>query len=84
MNKTIGIGIGMIALAMLASGCERRSDQPSAASEAQSTISTTGAATGQKKILYYRNPMGQSDTSPTPKKDSMGMDYIPVYEGDKQ
>ena len=32
-----------------------------------------------RKILYYRNPMGQPDTSPVPKKDSMGMDYIPVY-----
>ncbi len=35
------------------------------------------------KLLYYRNPMGLPDTSPTPKKDSMGMDYIPVYEGDE-
>jgi len=37
-----------------------------------------------KKILYYRNPMGLPDTSPVPKKDSMGMDYLPVYEGDEQ
>jgi membrane fusion protein, copper/silver efflux system len=37
-----------------------------------------------RKILYYRNPMGLSDTSPAPKKDWMGMDYIPVYEGDEQ
>ena len=36
----------------------------------------------ERKIRYYRNPMGLPDTSPTPKKDSMGMDYIPVYEGD--
>ena len=35
---------------------------------------------GTSKILYYRHPMGQPDTSPVPKKDSMGMDYIPVYE----
>jgi Cu(I)/Ag(I) efflux system membrane fusion protein len=35
-----------------------------------------------KKIRYYRNPMGLPDTSPTPKKDSMGMDYIPVFAGD--
>ena len=34
------------------------------------------------KIKYYRNPMGLPDISPTPKKDSMGMDYIPVYEGE--
>ncbi len=36
----------------------------------------------ERKIKYYRNPMGLPDTSPTPKKDSMGMDYIPVYEGE--
>jgi Cu(I)/Ag(I) efflux system membrane fusion protein len=33
----------------------------------------------EPRILYYRNPMGLPDTSPTPKKDSMGMDYIPVF-----
>jgi membrane fusion protein, copper/silver efflux system len=36
-----------------------------------------------RKIKFYRNPMGLPDTSPTPKKDSMGMDYIPVYEDDE-
>jgi Cu(I)/Ag(I) efflux system membrane fusion protein len=41
-------------------------------------------AAGPRKILYYRNPMGLPDTSPAPKKDWMGMDYIPVYEGEKQ
>src|SRR5882757_7323058 len=35
------------------------------------------------RIRFYRNPMGLPDTSPTPKKDSMGMDYIPVYEGEQ-
>jgi Cu(I)/Ag(I) efflux system membrane fusion protein len=33
----------------------------------------------ERKILYYRNPMGLPDTSLVPKKDTMGMDYIPVY-----
>ena len=36
-----------------------------------------------KKLLYYRNPMGLPDTSPVPKKDWMGMDYIPVYAGEE-
>jgi membrane fusion protein, copper/silver efflux system len=40
---------------------------------------TAGA---ERKIKYYRNPMGLPDTSPVPKKDSMGMDYIPVYKGE--
>ncbi len=35
----------------------------------------------ERKVLYYRNPMGLPDTSPVPKKDPMGMDYIAVYEG---
>jgi len=42
------------------------------------------AASGPRKILYYRNPMGLPDTSPVPKKDWMGMDYIAVYEGEEQ
>jgi len=41
-------------------------------------------AGGEKKVLYYRNPMGLPDTSPVPKKDWMGMDYIPVYEGEDE
>lgn len=41
------------------------------------------AAATKGKILYYRNPMGLPDTSKVPKKDSMGMDYIPVYEGEQ-
>jgi membrane fusion protein, copper/silver efflux system len=50
-------------------------------SEAQAAPSPT-AAPSERKVKYYRNPMGLPDTSPTPKKDSMGMAYIPVYEGE--
>jgi hypothetical protein len=38
------------------------------------------AKTGERKILYYRNPMNPAVTSPVPMKDQMGMDYVPVYE----
>ncbi|MFO7665927.1 MAG: efflux RND transporter periplasmic adaptor subunit [Desulfobacterales bacterium] len=34
---------------------------------------------GERKILFYRNPMDPSISSPVPAKDEMGMDYIPVY-----
>ncbi len=37
-----------------------------------------------RKLLYYRNPMGLRDTAPAPKKDAMGMDYIPVYAGEDE
>ncbi len=33
-----------------------------------------------KQPLYYQDPSGQSDFSSTPKKDSQGRDYVPVYE----
>jgi len=42
-------------------------------------VSGSGGNAGRGEILYYKHPMGQPDTSPVPKKDSMGMDYIPVY-----
>ncbi|TBR17811.1 HlyD family efflux transporter periplasmic adaptor subunit [bacterium] len=37
----------------------------------------------KNKVLYYRNPMNPEVTSPVPMKDSMGMDYVPVYEGER-
>src|SRR4051794_29490771 len=51
---------------------------------ASSVTPATAAAggSGERRIKYYRHPMGLPDTSPTPKKDSMGMDYIPVYQGE--
>lgn len=36
-------------------------------------------ASGEREILYYRNPHDPTVTSPEPTKDSMGMDYVPVY-----
>jgi Cu(I)/Ag(I) efflux system membrane fusion protein len=54
----------------------RHVDAPSASVE--------NAAPKERKIRFYRNPMGLADISQTPKKDSMGMDYIPVYEGEEE
>ncbi len=34
---------------------------------------------GEDEILFYRNPMDPAITSPVPRKDEMGMDYVPVY-----
>lgn len=50
---------------------------------AESPQAAAGSGKEQRKVLYYRNPMGLPDTSPVPKKDPMGMDYIPVYEGEE-
>jgi Cu(I)/Ag(I) efflux system membrane fusion protein len=61
-------------------GTQRGSHSPAA----DGGSAAAPAEPGGKKVLYYRNPMGLPDTSPTPKKDSMGMDYIPVYEGEDE
>jgi Cu(I)/Ag(I) efflux system membrane fusion protein len=37
-------------------------------------------APGERKIVFYRSPMDPKQTSHTPRKDEMGMDYVPVYE----
>ena len=57
---------------------------PQAPSAGVAPAQTTAAESGVRKILYYRNPMGLPDTSTTAKKDSMGMDYIPVFEGEAE
>lgn len=38
----------------------------------------------EDKPLFYRNPMDPTITSPIPAKDSMGMDYVPVYADREQ
>ncbi len=35
---------------------------------------------GKRQILLYRSPMDPTITSPVPRKDEMGMDYVPVYD----
>lgn len=43
-----------------------------------------GTTPRERAILYYKDPMGGPETSPVPKKDSMGMDYLPVYADEAQ
>ena len=50
-----------------------RLDPAPASAGAASGEAGTPAKPGERKVLYYRNPMGLPDTSPVPKKDPMGM-----------
>ena len=63
-------------------GSQSRGTVPAPSAAGQETPSAT--APKPRKPLYYRNPMGLADTSPVPKKDPMGMDYVPVYEGEDE
>jgi Cu(I)/Ag(I) efflux system membrane fusion protein len=84
MKTGAGIAIGL-SVALAASGGYWLGQRPAASHEPAASQVATPSVEGAKKerkLLYYRNPMGLPDTSPTPKKDPMGMDYIPVYEGE--
>lgn len=87
MNKNVSVLLGALVIAGLAGvagnwwGARHASGTPAASSmEAEPAAS----APKERKLRFYRNPMGLADTSPTPKKDPMGMDYIAVYEGEEE
>ena len=83
MSRSASITLGAAALAAaLAAGYwwGHSSTAPQAASATASPSAEAGKPA--RKLLYYRNPMGLPDTSPVPKKDPMGMDYIAVFEGE--
>lgn len=52
--------------------------QPDA--KAGSTNATTTATSGERKVKYYKSTMLLGEISQSPRKDSMGMDMVPVYE----
>jgi Cu(I)/Ag(I) efflux system membrane fusion protein len=86
MKQGAALSVGAIAVAIAAGGGYWFGGQGNAAHDAKdSAVAAVPAepAKKEKKLLFYRNPMGLPDTSPTPKKDPMGMDYIPVYEGEQ-
>ena len=71
------IGFAALLAASLAACGGHKSDSSSA--DASQKVAAPNLATGEPKVLYYRNPMNAAITSPVPAQDNMGMDYIPVY-----
>jgi RND family efflux transporter MFP subunit len=84
-GANIAIG-GLIVAALAAGGGYWMGNRGASGGHAGAQVAAAPAESGAKKerkLLYYRNPMGLPDTSPVPKKDPMGMDYIPVFEGEE-
>jgi Cu(I)/Ag(I) efflux system membrane fusion protein len=80
MKATNWIGLSVLVLVALGSGWWLGRASTPVDRPASDTAAVASKA--ERRVLYYRNPMGLPDTSPLPKKDSMGMDYIPVYDGE--
>ena len=86
--KASNLIVGLVVLGAVGAGGYWLGGRPHGAADTTTAAApATGASANTpktRKLLYYRNPMGLPDTSPTPKKDPMGMDYIPVYEGEDE
>ena len=79
MNRMAWIGIAAFIAAVLAGagywmGARTTAQAPQEAAQGMKQ---------EREVLFYRNPMGLHDTSPVPKKDAMGMDYVPVYKSEE-
>ena len=76
-NKKLLIAIsfivGLFLLALVSSKFAAMTTRPETSSERKA-----------KKILYYRAPMNPTYISDRPGKSPMGMDLIPVYEGEDE
>ena len=48
--------------------------------ETAAASGTRSPTPGERKIKYYKSTMNPGEISQTPRKDSMGMDMVPVYE----
>ena len=69
----------LVAIYLGNDGVKRKQPASGAAVEATQAGGATGGSPSGPKIVGYRSTM-LPEVSPTPRKDSMGMDMVPVYE----
>jgi len=88
MKATILRLVSVLLLIALVASCSKqvsntvseKEKEPNENAASQSTGKAGG--TGPRKIKYYKSTMMLGEISQTPRKDSMGMDMVPVYEGE--
>jgi Cu(I)/Ag(I) efflux system membrane fusion protein len=68
MSHRETILLAAIIVAATLAGCSREAPTPAASQ-----------AAAERKPVYYRHPHNPAITSPVPRKDEMGMDFVPVY-----
>ncbi|MDT8363766.1 MAG: efflux RND transporter periplasmic adaptor subunit [Nitrosomonas sp.] len=82
MSKSLVITAVVMLLVGISGGWFAKKYLQSDTTQHQQSNGQTANSVKIKKPLFYRNPMNLSVTSPVPAKDSMGMDYVPVYADD--
>ena len=76
MNKAVTL-VALVSMTILLFAC---SDGPATS---VSKAEGSPGASAERKILYWKSAMDPSFVSKAPGKDKMGMDLVPVYEGEE-
>lgn len=74
------LAVGLLAAAAAGTGAYFIGRGRATAAAPAAPGAPTAARPGERRVLFYRDPMNPKVTSPTFRKDEMGMDYLPVYE----
>ena len=83
MKRSVRTGIVLVVLAALAVIAVQFFSSEAPAPVATTTNDTTGEKSPAGAVKYYRSTMTPGEISPTPRKDSMGMEMVPVFESDE-
>jgi membrane fusion protein, copper/silver efflux system len=76
-RATKGLMVLLPGILLLALGGHERSGR------AEAPTAPTHSAAEKRKILYWKSPMDPAFIAKGPGKDPMGMDLVPVYEGEQ-
>jgi membrane fusion protein, copper/silver efflux system len=82
-NSFLRIGILFVIVVAMAAIAVQFFSGEDPAPTATSTSNPTGGKSPAGTIKYYRSTMTPGEISSTPRKDSMGMDMVPVFESDE-
>lgn len=80
-KKLVITAVVMLIVGINGGWLARKYLQPDTSKHQQDNGQTAKSA-NTKEPLFYRNPMDPTITSPVPAKDTMGMDFVPVFADD--
>ena len=78
-GQTVALALGVIALVAAGIGAGYWLRSPGMSAPASSAAPTVAMQAPVQTPVYYQDPDGKADYSPTPKKTADGRDFKPVY-----
>ena len=93
MKRALGLSLAAVVIAVAGAVggflaaehdlLERWTAGPAADPHAGQAPAAPSAPPKERVVLYYKDPSGLPDFSATPKRDTAGRDYVPVYEDEE-